>query len=138
MVKPMPVSKTRSPDRPAARSPLSTIRDQIAQLLFGDVIKAAVKAALAAVSIRIDDSPGWDGHLAGPSDRSWHELKDDLDDALEAWRKNFIVHRIVTLTRSYVVGGGITITSKDPDVDKFVRSFWSHPQNRIDRRLGPM
>ena len=115
-----------------------TLRETVAQFLFGDIITQATKAALAAVSVRVDDSPGWDGHTAGPTDRAWAELKTDLDDALEAWRKNFLVRRIVTLVRSYVVGSALTVTSKDPDVDQFAQAFWNHPQNRLTRRLGPM
>jgi hypothetical protein len=113
------------------------LRDTIAQRLFADTIQRAVNAA---VSIRIDDSPGWTqiAGTTGPADRSWAERYEDLEDALEAWRKNFIVRRIVSLTRSYVVGNGITISSRRPEIDAFITRFWIHPQNRMDRRLGPM
>jgi hypothetical protein len=86
----------------------------------------------------VDDSPGWDAHTPGPADRPWSEPRDDLDDALTAWRKNFLVRRIVALTRSYVVGNGITVTSPDPHVRAFLQRFWTHPQNHMDDRLGPM
>jgi len=115
---------------------MPSLRERIATRLFGDIIDARVKAA--AVTIRIDDSRGWDDLTPGPSDRPWSERLDDLDDALEAWRKNFMVRRLVTLTRSYVVGSGITVSSEIPAVEQFLRAFWDHPQNRMDRRLGPM
>jgi len=94
----------------------------------------------AAISVRVDDSSGWDplAHGYGPADRPWGERRDDLDDALEAWRKNFLVRRIVNLVRSYVVGNGIVVSSKRPTVNNFVDEMWSHPKNRIDRRLGEM
>lgn len=92
----------------------------------------------AAVKVRVDDSPGWDTLQPGPADRPWSERADDLDDALEAWRKNFMVRHLVTLTRSYVVGNGITVSSEVPAVEQFLRAFWDHPQNRMSRRLGPM
>jgi hypothetical protein len=94
--------------------------------------------ATAPIAARVDDSPGWSAHPAAPQDRPWHERSGDLEDALEAWRKNFLVRRIVTLTRSYVVGSGIALSSKLPTVDRFVRAFWAHRQNRMPRRLGPM
>lgn len=117
---------------------MPSIRERILDRFFGDLIDSRIKAATAAISVKVDDSPGWDGLTPGPADRPWHERADDLEDALEAWRKNFLVRRIVTLIRSYVVGDGITVSSRIPDVDAFARQFWSHRQNRMPRRLGPM
>ena len=116
--------------------PDPTIRERIAQRLFGDIIQKAINAA---ITVRVDDSAGWDQSSgAGPHDRPWHELRDDLDDALEAWRKNFMVRRLVTLTRTYAVGGGIALSSKHRDVERFLQAFWTHPKNQMDQRLGPM
>ena len=113
------------------------LRERIARRLFGDLIDAAVASA---VTVRVDDSSGWDQVAggAGPMDRTWSEWRDDADDALEAWRKNFLVRRIVNLTSSYVVGNGITISSSIPEVDAFAQAFWNHRQNRMVRRLSPM
>lgn len=72
----------------------------------------------------------------GPADRTWSELAQDMDDTLEAWRKNFLIRQITRLTTAYVVGDGITVKSKHPFVSTFAAEFWSHPQNRIDRRLS--
>lgn len=123
-----------------------TLQSQIANFLFPHIIaeitlaaaEEARKATMAAISIRVDDSAGWDQLTPGPADRPWSGRSADLEDALEAWRKNFLIRRIVTLIRSYVVGNGITVSSQDPTVDKFVQAFWKHKQNRITRRLGPM
>jgi hypothetical protein len=120
---------------------MSTLRERAAHLLFPNLMAQpgiTEKGHAAAVSVRVDDSAGWDTLQPGPADRPWSERADDLDDALEAWRKNFLVRRIVTLTRSYVVGNGITVSSKLPEVDTFVQAFWSHRQNRMARRLGPI
>ena len=94
----------------------------------------------SVVSACVDDSAGWDQTAGGasPMDRSWSEWWDDADDALEVWRKNFLVRRIVNLTRSYVVGNGITISSSIAEVGAFAQAFWNHGQNRMGRRLGPM
>ena len=115
---------------------MPSLRERIAGALFGDIIDARVQAA--GVTIRIDDSPGWDDLTPGPADRPWGERLDDLDDALEAWRKNFMARRLVTLTRSYVVGSGITVSSEVASIEKFIQVFWKREKNRMARRLGPM
>lgn len=115
---------------------MPTIRNRIAQLLFGDLLEAA---NTAAVTVKVDDSPGW-SHYAGtgPQDRPWSDHYLDIEDALEAWRKNFLVRRLVTLTRSYVVAGGIAVSSKKTTVNRFVQAFWEHPKNHVSSRMGPI
>lgn len=117
-----------------------TIRDRFRAAWFALVTGPQQPAAdaAAAVTVRVDDSPGWTTHQAGPTDRPWTERAEDLDDALEAWQKNFLIRRITTLIRSYVVGGGLSISSKDPAIDTWIQAFWNHHQNRMARRLGPM
>jgi len=96
-----------------------------------------VAARLAAVTARVDDSPGWEAWGSrGPADRPWAEQQENLSDALAAWRDNFLVRRIVTLTRSYVVSSGVAVSSDVVRVDRFVRAFWEHRQNQMARRLG--
>jgi hypothetical protein len=119
---------------------MATLADRIRALFFpirADPRQSAARSSAASVSVRVDDSPGWSGHQPGPLDRPWSEYKDDQDEALEAWRKNFIIRRVVTLIRSYVIGGGITISSTDPAVDRWLRSWWNDPQNHMAQRLGP-
>jgi len=99
---------------------------------------ATAQGALSPVTAQVDDASGWHSATQAPGDRPWSELFADLEDALEAWRKNFLVRRIVALTRSYTVGSGITLNSPDPDVDAFITAFWNHPRNRLPRRLGPI
>ena len=115
------------------------IRERMARFLFADVMAEAAREAATAVTVQVDDASGWQLLAgSGPQDRSWSDHYQDLEDALEAWRKSFLVRRIVTLTRSYVVAGGITVTSRRAQVERFARAFWSHPKNRMKRRLGPL
>jgi hypothetical protein len=82
---------------------------------------------------------GWGAYpwqTAGVADRPWHEIAQDLDDALEAWRKNFLVRQIVRLTTAYVVGDGITVKADHRLAAAFTQEFWFHRQNRVDRRLS--
>ncbi len=93
---------------------------------------------LNAVSTRVDDQGAWDSLLisgGGPADRAWYDMAQDLDDALEAWRKNFLVRQIVRLTTAYVVGDGITIKAHHTFATRFVHDFWHHRQNHISQRL---
>jgi hypothetical protein len=97
----------------------------------------------AAIAPRLDDGDGmgpgagWTPlHRTGPHDRAFSDWLQDQTDALEAWRKNFMVRRIVTLTRSYVLGGGITISSEHPWVQRFAHEFLNHPRNQLPARYG--
>ncbi len=99
---------------------------------------ADARARLASVSAVVDDSAGWSSVQNAPGDRPWADVAADLEDALEAWRKNFLIRRIVNLMRSYVVGKGIVLNSREPGVDAFLAAFWNHPKNHLARRLGPI
>ena len=63
--------------------------DPIIDRLFGRAIEARVQEQLASVSIRIDDSPGWDSISGTRVDRPWADRIDELDDALECRRYPF-------------------------------------------------
>lgn len=73
---------------------------------------------------------------AGPADRTLSDLQADLTDALEAWRRNFLIRQIVRLTTAYVVGDGVTVTSSVPQVNDFLKQFWTHPANQMAARLA--
>lgn len=80
------------------------------------------------------ERPAWPP--VAPADRPWHELARDLDDALEAWRRNFLVRQVVRLTTAYVVGDGITLNAHHPHAAGWLRQFWQHRQNRMAARLA--
>ncbi len=116
-----------------------TLLDRILAPIIDKRVSDQVAAQLAAISTRVDDSRGWESWTApGPQDRDWTERLEDLDDAFEAWQKNFLIRRVTSLARSYVIGDGISVSSTLPDVDAFIQLFWQHPQNHMPRRLPPM
>ncbi|MDF1513853.1 MAG: hypothetical protein P1S60_08600, partial [Anaerolineae bacterium] len=106
--------------------------------LFKSIFQHRAPSALSPVSVQVDDSNGWGSLTYAPNDRTWGEVYSDLEDALEAWRKNFFIRRVVVLIRSYVVGKGIGIGSSIPEIDTFIQAFWHHPSNHMSRRLGPI
>jgi hypothetical protein len=97
-------------------------RERLADALFGDVISTRVDNA-----VKVIDDQYWTKIYGGEQptlDRDWQDHKEDLDDALEAWRTNPLARRIVALTTDYVVGSGIYLQSSAGWVQKFVDEFW--------------
>lgn len=109
-----------------------TLREKIADRLFGDLITQRLQAA-----VKVIDDRWWRqiSGLAGPQDKPWYELQDEFSDSLEAWRTNPLAFRIVGLTSDYVVGSGINISSPIAYIDEFVKVFWDHRQNQMPLRL---
>ncbi len=97
-------------------------------ILIDERVQAAVKVV---------DDKWWrqvDG-AAGPQDKKWWDLRDDFEDALEAWRTNPLAFRVVALTTDYVVGNGIQISSPVGYVERFVSELWAHRQNKMRMRI---
>ena len=90
---------------------------------------------LAAVT---DDAPGWRALNAAPHDRSLADQQAAYQEALTAWRKNPLAWRIIQITTDYTVGEGIGLSSRDPDMQRFIDAFWHHPQNHLPLRLAGM
>jgi hypothetical protein len=72
-----------------------SLKTRLAHAVFGDIIQTAVaEAHRHPIPVRVDDTPGWNRLApAGPHDRDFAEWYQDQEDALEAWRKNFLVRR---------------------------------------------
>jgi len=107
-----------------------TLRDRIADLLFGGLIEDRV-----ALAVKVVDDKWWtqiDASM-GTLDRNWTETKENLSDALEAWRTNPLARRIVSLCTDYVVGSGIFLKSEDSWVQGFVDQFWK--LNTMEQRI---
>jgi len=106
-------------------------RERVAAAIFGDVIDSRVKAA-----VKVVDDKWWRqvSGAAGPQDKKWWELRDDIDDALKAWRTNPLAFRVIGLTTDYVVGRGVQVSSPVEYVEKLIREFWQHEQNQMEER----
>jgi len=96
-------------------------RERIAERLFGDIITARVENA-----VKVIDDEYWTQVYGGPPtlDEDWTQHKENLDDALEAWRTNPLARRIVALTTDYVIGSGVYVTSGHEWVQDFIDEFW--------------
>lgn len=70
----------------------------------------------------------------GSAERSSSERTTQYRDALEAWRTNPYAKRIIDIITDYTVGDGISPVAAG-EIGRFVDTFWTHPQNRLDLRL---
>jgi hypothetical protein len=95
-------------------------------------------ARLATITVKVDDSPGWNRHGGQPNDRTTAEIAELYKDALEATRKNPLAKSIVNITTDFSLGDGINISSPHRRMNRFIEKFWNHPLNRIDQRLQSM
>ena len=108
---------------------LHQIRKTFAEWVFGDIIQQRVANAVKAV-----DDAYWSQIVsgAGTLDNDWSAKRQELQEALEAWRVNPLARRIVSLTTDYVVGSGISVSSDQEWVDQCITEFWRN--NHMERR----
>lgn len=102
------------------------------------VIASAAKQSVSSITTRVDDSPGWSAYTNRPHDYDPARVQEIYTDALEAWRKNPIAWRAVSITTDYIVGDKINISSPNRSLNCFIRSFWNHPKNNLSQRLDSM
>ena len=110
--------------------------DQIKNHLFTSVIDRQVRQALAAAELDSTWTLGSRGLNESERDRLDYDREEVLRQALEAWRINPLARRIVGLTTQYVVGGGITYSSKHGGNARFLDAFWNHRLNRMPVRIS--
>ena len=96
---------------------------------------------LAAAADLRDGAGGWSAVAAsgqpapfGRGDRLPDDARRQYDEALLAWRTNPYAKRIVDIITDYTVGDGLTPVAPG-EIGRFVDTFWSHPQNRLELRL---
>ncbi len=106
-------------------------RQRLAERILGEKVQLGVSPNLLIES-------GWRSHGAGPHDRTSADMRAQYDDALTAWRKNPLAWRIIQISTDYTVGRGISISSPDANLQRFIDAFWHHPQNQLQLRLAGM
>lgn len=95
-----------------------------------------MKRFLAAISVRVNDDPGWQSESVGAfHDKSVEQIEKSYSNALKAWRKNPMAWRIVTTITNFVLGDGIDVTAKNTSIKRFTKEFMSHPLNSIDLKM---
>jgi hypothetical protein len=105
--------------------------DRIVERLFSNEISRRVSLAVKALDDVRDRSVTASTY---PRDRHSYDREEVLQDSLEAWRVNPLARRIVELTSQYVVGGGLSVSSKHVRTHKFLQEWWDHRLNRMQVR----
>lgn len=114
---------------------LTSLASQSGILRRGGGSPASLSAPLSAP---VEDGRGWENLSGAAGSLTTAALQDAYQDALEAWRKNPLAWRFIAITTDYVVGEGITVSSVNKNVQRFIDRFWNHPLNRMNLRLEGM
>lgn len=111
-----------------------TFLARLTQRIFGAEIARRVDLAVRA----LDDARDVivTGDRTRERDRFVYDREDVFREALEAWRTNPLARRIVSLTSQYVVGAGISLSSKHAATHAFLQTWWTHRLNRMAIRAG--
>jgi hypothetical protein len=110
------------------------IRSNLANLFFRDEIRSQVRAALASET-DATFALGARSLNASERDRYDYDRETLQQQALLAWRTNPLARRIVELTSQYVVGGGISLSSREGRAHAFLQQWWNHPLNQMQVRV---
>jgi hypothetical protein len=97
----------------------------------------AVTSVAASLSTPVENDQTFFGNNASAfyADRYSYDRAKVLAECLRAWRVNPIARNIVRVISAFVVGKGMDISSPHKASDKFLKDWWTHRLNRIDRQL---
>jgi len=105
-----------------------------APVQFGSLLDATLSDFLSE-GVEGSQSLAWQSMLDRTRDKPWPTRREDLSNALSAWRTNPLARRMVNLTRDHVWGRGIRPISKNKTVQKWLDRFWDHDLNMMDERM---
>jgi len=115
------------------------IRQRLAEALLGkkfidELKRKPLKEAI--VSARKEDK-GWRA-LTEDARRDLTPLTQERmqEIAFHLYDTNPLAHRILEMTKDFVVGEGITFTAEDPEVEKVLKEFWNDPVNAWNLKQG--
>ena len=115
------------------------IRQRLAEALLGknfidEIKKQAVRETVT--SARKEDQ-GWRA-LTEDAKRDLTPLTQERmqDIAFYLYDKNPVAHRILEMTKDFVVGEGISFTGENDKVEKVLKEFWDDPVNAWDLKQG--
>lgn len=83
------------------------------------------------------DNVGWTPLTVGQRELPVYQQDKMFQIAAHLYRRNAIAHRIIEVIKAFVVGEGIVIQAKDPEVDQIIRKFWKDRRNNFRRYLRP-
>jgi hypothetical protein len=111
------------------------VKDRVLNYVAGDYIEKEVKRKLAE-SYPMGEKPE-DSKWRRITDANLKDLKPlkmerMLKTAYHLWENNPMAHRIIEMTKDFVIGEGITYTADHEDVKDLLDDFWDDPVNLWD------
>jgi len=85
----------------------------------------------------IDDAEnlGWTPLTVGNRELPTYQQDRMFAIAAHLYRRNAMAHRIIEVTKAFVVGEGIILKATNPQVDKVVQTFWNDRRNNWRKYL---
>jgi hypothetical protein len=85
----------------------------------------------------------------GEEDYYWRRLSDNYwqkdvipstylelhNQCYESYNSNPLAFAIIEITTSFVLGKGVTIAAREPEVQEVLMDFWHQPDNHMDSRV---
>jgi len=116
------------------------VRQRLAEVVLGknfiDEIKQQVVRE-TVVSGKKEDDTGW-RPITGAAERDLSPLTQGRmqEIAFHLYDRNPVAHRILEMTKDFVVGEGISFTGENDKVEKVLKDFWDDPVNAWDLKQG--
>ena len=115
------------------------VRQRLAEALLGKKFINELKrkpVTEAIVSGRKEDK-GWRA-ITEDARRDLTPLTQERmqEIAFHLYDTNPLAHRLLELTKDFVVGEGITFSAEDPEVEKVLQEFWNDPVNAWNLKQG--
>jgi hypothetical protein len=117
---------------------MPTLKDRLSAFLNPQFAIRNSKSEMSSVSAVVDDSSGYTALTGRPHDYDPARLQEIYSDSLEAWRKNPMAWRAVSITTDYIIGDAINFSSPVRSLNKFLKDFWAHPKNNMPIRVASM
>jgi hypothetical protein len=109
------------------------IKNKFFDLVAGDYIRRRIREALPGGG-GIDADEHLYRKLTGNADRDLSPLKQErmLQIAYHLYETNPLAHRIIEMTKDFIVGEGISYEARDEQVKAVLDGFWNDPVNLWD------
>ena len=114
---------------------MSFITDLFVRSSLGQAMQKSIQAQLTTGLVETDSTffPGNNMSVLY-RDRYDYDRQTILAECLRAWRVNPIARRIVKLYTQFIIGEGISVESDHKATDDFLKMWWKHPLNMLDRQ----
>jgi len=113
------------------------IREKIAKALLGKKFLESLQKTPESISTGRKEDEGW-RTITRDKTRDLTPLTQERmqEIAFHLYDTNPVAHRILEMTKDFVVGEGITFKAANPEVQSILEIFWNDPVNAWDLKQG--